>query len=78
MATTSMDYEATGERYDGKRTFCFIAVVGCALAACTRCQYPSPVLLIIATQLQMTAPATTATVAAVATATVIKAPTAIF
>ncbi len=39
MATTSMDYEATGERYDGKRTLHFIAVVGGALAACTRSQF---------------------------------------
>jgi hypothetical protein len=32
MATTSMDYEATGERYDGKR-LCFVTVVGRARAA---------------------------------------------
>jgi hypothetical protein len=32
MATTSMDYEATGERYDGKRLY-FVTPVGRARAA---------------------------------------------
>jgi len=38
MATTSMDYEATGERYDGKRALYFYSGdrSGRALVACSR------------------------------------------
>jgi hypothetical protein len=35
MATTSMDYEATGERYDGKSpvaSICFVTMTACARA----------------------------------------------
>lgn len=43
MATTSMDYEATGERYDGKSPVASICFV--TMTACARARVMSPITL---------------------------------
>jgi hypothetical protein len=65
MATTSMDYEATGERYDGKRPLCFVTVTDCDCASrCTQLHHACNRYRNTRTNQspQMTALATTATV----------------